>query len=72
MLYTGEQVNAYRALVIAKALELWANHRIKANRAYTPSAMLKAASGITGQSYKRGEYLKAASDIRKTVKAYSD
>jgi hypothetical protein len=36
---------------------------MKPNRAYTPTAMLKAASAMTGEAYKRGEYEKAATDL---------
>lgn len=57
-------VFALRALTIAKALELYADTKLMVNRAYTPSAMLKAANGLTGKLYKRGEYRRAAKDIR--------
>jgi hypothetical protein len=33
---------------------------MKVNRAYTPSNMLATASHLTGQKFKRGEYIKAA------------
>lgn len=53
----------FRCLAIAKALRLYHQHKIKVNRAYTPGAMLNAASGITGKTYKRGAYLAAAADL---------
>ena len=37
---------------------------MQVNRAYTPTAMLKAASGITGKTYKRGQHQQAADDIK--------
>lgn len=61
-------VFAIRALTIAKALELYADTRMKANRMYTPTNMLNAANGITGKTYKRGEYRQAATDIREKLK----
>lgn len=61
-------VFAIRALTIAKALELYADTRMKANRAYTPTAMLKAAKEITGSTFKRGEYKQAATAIRKKLR----
>ena len=60
---TGEGIGVYQALVIKKACELYAKHKMQVNRAYTPTAMLKAASRITGIEYKRGQHAQAASDI---------
>lgn len=62
-----EGVGNYRALVIAKACELYAKHGIRVNRAYTPTAMLKAASDLTGIKYKRGQHAQAAADIRECL-----
>lgn len=53
----------FRAAVIASALKLYHSTGIKANRAYTPTAMLKAANEITGHHYRRGQYLMAAEGI---------
>lgn len=68
VLNTPEQIGSYRALVIASALSLYAKTGMRVNRAYTPAAMLKAASGITGKAYKRGQYQQAATDLREFVK----
>lgn len=46
-----DQVAAVRALTIRKAIQTWVKHGLKVNRAYTPSAMAKAAGDITGKSY---------------------
>lgn len=46
-----DQVAAVRALTIRKAIQMWVKHGIKANRAYTPSAMARAAGDITGKTY---------------------
>jgi len=64
VVFSGEkQVDLYRAVVIKHALNVYAKTGMKVNRAYTPTAMLKAAEGITGIKYKRGEYEKASNDI---------
>ena len=54
----------YQALAIARALELYRDTGMKANRAYTPKNMLATAEKITGKNYKRGAYSEAASDLR--------
>lgn len=61
-------VEARVGLTIASALTLYAKTKLKVNRAYTPTNMLNAATKITGVTYKRGEYQKAANDIRNKVK----
>ena len=53
-------VRAFQARTIARALRLYAKTGLKPNRAYTPSAMLATASNITGLTFKRGEYERAA------------
>lgn len=59
-----DAVQVYRALAIASALRLYARTDMKANRAYTPSAMLAAAAQITGRAFKRGQYLEAADALK--------
>jgi hypothetical protein len=49
--------------VLASALRLYAQTGMKANTAYTPSAMLRAAERWTGQKFKRGQYLEAAKAV---------
>lgn len=56
-------MDIYRARVIASGLRLYAKTGMKPNAHYTPTNMLRAASAITGEKYKRGEYLKAADDL---------
>lgn len=58
-------IDVYRARVIASGLRLYAKTGMKPNSAYTPTAMLRAASAITGETYKRGEYERAAADLTK-------
>lgn len=50
----------YQALVLKHALRLYAKTGIKVNTAYTPKNMLLTAGRITGQSFKRGQYVQAA------------
>lgn len=63
MTFTGRGVEVYRAKVIAMGLRLYARTGMKPNRAYTPTAMLKAATAITGGRFKRGQYLAAAAAL---------
>lgn len=62
--FIGEGVGIFRAATIATGLRLYAKTGMKPNRAYTPSAMLKAANEILGragkQAFKRGQYVQAA------------
>lgn len=45
---TPEAIDVVRGVVIASAAALYLNTGMKANRAYTPTAMRKALNGITG------------------------
>jgi hypothetical protein len=56
-------IQGYQALVIAKALEMYARYGMTPNRAYTPTNMLATASRITGIKFKRGQYLDAANAL---------
>lgn len=53
-------VNVFGMLTLASALRLYAKTRMQVNRAYTPTAMLRAASTYTGQKFKARDYLAAA------------
>jgi len=59
-----DAVKLFQAMTIVSGLRLYAKHRIQPSRGYTPSAMLKAASGFTGKAYKRGAYQQAADDLK--------
>ena len=61
---TGCEVDWFRAKAIAIGLETWAKHKIKVNRAYTPKAMMEAAGGIVGKTYKRNQLQQAHDDLR--------
>ena len=53
-------VGVFRAITIKHAIRFYAKTGMKVNRAYTPSAMLRAAGEITGKTFKRGAYTEAA------------
>jgi hypothetical protein len=67
MVFEGSGIETFRLLVIAQALELYAKTGIRANTAYTPTAMLRNAAQATGRLYKRGQYYEAAADLRQVV-----
>jgi hypothetical protein len=57
-------VQAFQAIAIAHALRFYAKTGMKVNRMYTPTAMLKVATSITGKKYARGAYVEAADDLQ--------
>lgn len=59
-----DAVAVYRAIAISSALRLYARTGIKANRAYTPTAMLRVASEYLGHPFKRGQYAEASEALR--------
>lgn len=54
----------YQAAVIESALRMYARTGIKANTAYTPTAMMTTAHAITGQSFKPRAYVEAANALK--------
>ena len=64
--FVGPDATAFfRAAVIVSGLRLYGRHKIRPSRCWTPTAMLTAATGITGKPYKRGAYLQAADDVER-------
>ena len=57
-------VSVFQYTIIAGALELYAKTGMKANRAYTPTAMIAKANELTGHKFKRGQYFEAAAALR--------
>jgi hypothetical protein len=57
-------VRRYQAVVIATALELWADKRIRVNRAYTPAAMMRTAGRILGMYQPAQSYRETAAKLR--------
>ena len=70
IIFTGPGgVATYRAIALKHGLYLYATCRIKPNRAWTPTAMLRAAGQITGKTYKRGHYHEAIADLTAWINA---
>lgn len=68
--FSGEGgVNVFAMAVLASGLRLYAKTGMRPNRAWTPTAMLRTAAAHTGQTFKRGEYLKAADALSAKVQA---
>ena len=63
-------VNLYVAIVMKGAIKLYIDHKIKANRSYTPTNMLRKASELTGKPYKRSELRKAYNDLEEMINAH--
>ena len=64
IVFTGPAgVATFRAIALKQGLKMYAQHKMKPNRAWTPTAMLQAAGKITGQTYKRGHYWQAVIDL---------
>ena len=70
MIFSGpEGVATVRAIAIKHAIKFYARTGMKVNRAYTPTAMLKAAASITGKAYKRGQFDQAVADLELWIAA---
>lgn len=54
----------YRASLLAASLDLYAKCGVIPTRGITGPRMLKMATRYSGKVYKRGEYTKAAADVR--------
>jgi hypothetical protein len=63
--FVGEEVRDAQALIVRRAILMWVQHGMKANRAYTPGNMARTASNITGLTYtsSKKSLQKAADDI---------
>lgn len=59
-----DAVALFRATALASGLRLYAKSGMVPNRAWTPTAMLRAAGAITGKTYKRGQHTLAADDLK--------
>lgn len=64
MTFSGDGVRLYQAIALRSGLMMYAKCRMKPNRAWTPTAMLRAVEAILpGKHYRRGEYDRAAADL---------
>lgn len=55
----------FQCIAIASALEFYAKTKMKVNSAYTPTNMLATANKLTGKNFKKGQYIEAATELRK-------
>jgi len=72
MTFSGkEQIDTLRVIVVKNAISLYLKTGMKANRAYTPTAMREFASKFTGKQYARSRNgLQAAmSDLQELLGA---
>lgn len=56
VLDTLSQIDRFRIVVIKNAIKLYKNTGMKANRAYTPTNMRRAAEQITGKTFKARDW----------------
>jgi hypothetical protein len=61
---TGNNIRKYQAMVIAQALEFYADTGMKVNKDYTPTKMLHMAGKITGVYFEARDYRGAAKRLR--------
>ena len=64
-----EAVNVFAMAAIASALRFYAKTGMRVNRAYTPKAMIAAATRYTGQQFKARDYLGAAAALSARVES---
>lgn len=66
--FTGnKEVGKFVIIVLRSAISLYLKTGMKANRAYTPTNMLRKAGEINGKIYKRGQLQIAYDDLGKTL-----
>lgn len=59
-----DAVSLFSATALKHGLSMYAKFKMMPNRAWTPTAMLKAATRLTGKKYKRGQHQIAADDVK--------
>lgn len=62
----------FQAIVIRRALELYKRTGIKANRAYTPTNMMRTAAAITGKKFLSRDYMGAAQALGEWIEAQGE
>lgn len=63
MITNPAEIELHRMRVIAVALKMYAKTGMKANRAYTPTNMMAAATKFTGIRFKARDYMGAYNAI---------
>jgi len=64
------EVNLYAAIVLRSAIKLYLKTGMKVNASYTPTNMLRSATGHTGKTYKRGQLALAQADLDSTIEEH--
>ncbi len=59
-----DAMNLFRAVTLVASLNFYAKTGMMTTRGLTATRMLKLASEYTGKTYKRGQYVTAAADVR--------
>lgn len=71
--FSGEgAVNVFAMAALASGLRLYAKTGMRPNRAWTPTAMMRAAAQHTGKTFKTRDYLGAADALSLKVQAEKD
>lgn len=68
IIFTGDQVGVFAMITLKSALSLYAKTGMKANRAYTPTAMMRTASRMTGRTFKTRDYAGAIAALDECIK----
>lgn len=66
--FTGEEVGVFAMITLKSALSLYAKTGMKVNRAYTPTAMMRTASRMTGRKFKARDYAGAIVALDECIK----
>lgn len=67
--FTGDQVSVFAMITLKSALSLYAKTGMKANRAYTPTAMMRTVSRMTGRTFKARDYARAIVALEEAIEA---
>jgi len=65
----ADATSLFRIMTIRSAIDLYVKCGMKANRAYSPSAMSRVATSVTGKTYQRGELAQASKDLGLWIEA---
>ena len=65
--FTGDQVSVFAMITLKSALSLYAKTGMRVNRAYTPTAMMRTASRMTGRTFKARDYAGAIAALEETI-----
>ena len=64
-----DAVNVFAMAALASGLRLYAKTGMRPNRAWTPTAMMRAAAHHTGRTFKARDYIGAADALSAKVQA---